>query len=95
MLAAKRRVGVGREESLSVRFWKSDLNEEFSGSWSGKSMIKTFGKDDLNCSVISFEGVLISESGVAVILIPFSVRWLMISEQRVRVEASNQMEHSE
>jgi len=74
VLAAKSRVGVGREEILSVRFWKSDSNEEFSGSWSGKRIIKAFGKEDLNCSVISFDGVLISESGVAVILIPFSVR---------------------
>lgn len=95
MLAAKRRVGVGREEILSVSFWNSDSKDKFSSSCAGKSMIKTFGKDDLNCSVISFEGVLISESGVAVILILFSVRWLMISEQRVRAEASNQMEHSE
>ena len=95
MLAAKRRVGVGREEILLVRFWNSASKDEFSGSWAGKRIITAFGKDDLNCFVSVFDGVPASASGVAVIFIPFSVRWLTISEQRVRVEASNQMEHSE
>ena len=74
MLAAKRRVGVGREESLSVRFWKSDLNEVFSGSWSGKRIIRTFGKDDSNCCEKDFSCGFASERGHTVILIPFSVR---------------------
>ena len=67
-------MGVGSEEILSVRFWKSELNEEFSGSWSGKRIIRTFGKDDLNCCEKDFSCGFASERGRAVILIPFSVR---------------------
>ena len=63
MLAAKRRVEVGREEIFSVSFWNSASKGKFSGSWLGKRMIKTFGKSSDN-----------SASGFAVILIPFSVR---------------------
>ena len=88
-------MGVVREAILLVRFWNSASKDEFLGSWEGKRIIKAFGKDDLNCSVSVFNGVPASASGVDVIFIPFSVRWLTISEQRVRVEASNQMEHSE
>ena len=74
VLAAKRRVGVWSEEILSVRVWKSDSNEEFSGSWSGKRIIRTFGKADWNCCGKDFSCGFASESGRAVILIPFSVR---------------------
>ena len=46
-----------------MSFWNSASKGEFSGSWLGKRMIKTFGKSSDN-----------SASGFAVILIPFSVR---------------------
>jgi len=39
--------------------------------------------------------VLNSASGFAVILIPFSVRWLTISEQSLRAGGAKQMVHSE
>ena len=95
VLAAKRRVGVWSEEILSVSFWKVAVNCVVWGSWSEKRIIRTFGKADWNCCEKDFSCGFASESGAAVILILFSVRWLMISEQRVRAEASNQMEHSE
>ena len=67
-LAAKRRVEVGRGAILSASFWNSASKFKLSMVWSGKRIIKAFGKAAGNCSEKDLSIVLFSERDLSIAL---------------------------